>query len=305
MNGDPQFPSLTPVDIDAIFPEEFYGTDRVVNPFPRYGYAAMAQHAAKGMVPVLDTPGLQQAMEGVERFRRETLDDWMDKNGIDLLAFPANSDVAPSDADVSLRGSLEAWKPGSVCSQGGRAMRALGIPAVQVSIGTMSDISMPVGMTFAGRAYSDSILLQAAYAYERGTDHQHEPRRACVSASEGMMAPDASSAGEAVGTADGAAVEVDVLEYEDELLEFRLRSTCAQDIVSVQITVDGTPLLLPDDALTREKITLFRASAGLRDTVHPAKAGLLIVGAILADGSRLGAFAEFDEPSLEFVPTTG
>ena len=57
-------------------------------------------------------------------------------------------------------------------------IKPLGIPAWQgtmighidrqftVPIGVMADIGMPVGLTFAGRAYDDSALLRLASAYE-------------------------------------------------------------------------------------------------------------------------------------------
>jgi amidase len=42
-------------------------------------------------------------------------------------------------------------------------------------MGLMEDTAMPVAITFAGRAYSDSAVLAAAYAYELATGHRVDP----------------------------------------------------------------------------------------------------------------------------------
>ena len=54
-----------------------------------------------------------------------------------------------------------AWRNGVWVANGNLAIRHLGIPTVTVPMGTMADIHMPVGLTFAGRAYcdTDSALL--------------------------------------------------------------------------------------------------------------------------------------------------
>jgi amidase len=299
LNGDTALPSLEAVDTSEIFPEEFYGADPVVNPFPRAGYERMAEDAAGGSTPVLDVPGLRQALEGLERFRKELLEDWMDEHGIDLLAFPANSDVAPSDADVSLAGSLAAWKPGAAFSQGGWGLRALGIPAVQVSMGVADDLAMPVGITFAGRAYSDSVLLQAACAYERATDHRAQPAHAPISPAERLMQPVAPQAPSPAGESE-ARLSVHVAEYDGGHLVFTVTSDSPHLLRSLHVTVDGVPLAWIGVRNLGERIRVKRRSRGPRDTVHSAKGGLVVAQAALTTGERLGAFAEFDEPGLKY-----
>ena len=51
-------------------------------------------------------------------------------------------------------------------ANGNLAIRHLGVPTVTVPMGVMADISMPVGLTFAGRAYDDNNLLRFASAFE-------------------------------------------------------------------------------------------------------------------------------------------
>ena len=51
------------------------------------------------------------------------------------------------------------------------------MPTVTVPMGVMADIGMPVGLTFAGRAYDDNALLQLASAFEStGNKRQIPPR---------------------------------------------------------------------------------------------------------------------------------
>ena len=59
-----------------------------------------------------------------------------------------------------------AWANGVFFSNGNYALRHLGIPTVTVPMGIMSDIGMPIGLTFAGPAYADPALLGFAAAFE-------------------------------------------------------------------------------------------------------------------------------------------
>ncbi|KAG6364646.1 hypothetical protein INS49_006249 [Diaporthe citri] len=65
-----------------------------------------------------------------------------------------------------LRAAAEAWRNGVKYSNGNRALRHLGVPTVSAPVGLMADKSMPVNLTFAGRAYDDVTLLKCATAYE-------------------------------------------------------------------------------------------------------------------------------------------
>jgi Asp-tRNA(Asn)/Glu-tRNA(Gln) amidotransferase A subunit family amidase len=50
-----------------------------------------------------------------------------------------------------------------------------GFPAVQVPMGYTRGGLLPAGVTFFGRAWSESTLLGLAYAYEQETRHRHPP----------------------------------------------------------------------------------------------------------------------------------
>ena len=58
------------------------------------------------------------------------------------------------------------------------ALRHLGIPTVTVPLGTMPGIGMPVGVTFAGAAYTDGQLLRVAAAFELLHPVRTPPQRA-------------------------------------------------------------------------------------------------------------------------------
>ena len=101
----------------------------------------------------------------------------MDRNGLDAVVFPAVADVAPSDMDVDEASADLGWRNGVWVANGNLAIRHLGIPTVTVPMGTMADTAMPVGLTFAGRAYDDSALLGMARAFEATGTRRTEPPR--------------------------------------------------------------------------------------------------------------------------------
>jgi amidase len=90
----------------------------------------------------------------------------MDAQGLDAVLFPTVADVAPADSDVNPASADIAWSNGVWVANGNLAIRHLGVPTVTVPMGVMADIGMPVGLTFAGRAYDDSTLLRLASAFE-------------------------------------------------------------------------------------------------------------------------------------------
>jgi amidase len=87
------------------------------------------------------------------------------------------ADVGPADADTNPESAALAWRNGTWVANGNSVIRHLGIPTVTVPMGTMADTRMPVGLTFAGRAYDDSALLAYAYAFEASSDRRMTPPR--------------------------------------------------------------------------------------------------------------------------------
>ncbi|TIL91399.1 MAG: hypothetical protein E5Y73_17120 [Mesorhizobium sp.] len=83
----------------------------------------------------------------------------------------------PADADVNEASAALAWRNGTWVANGNLVPRHLGIPTVTVPMGAMADIGMPVGLTFAGKAYDDTRLLRLAGDFERFGQRRSRPPR--------------------------------------------------------------------------------------------------------------------------------
>ncbi|MFD3467174.1 amidase [Streptomyces sp. NPDC058682] len=176
-NGDPALPTLAEVDSTRIWPKQdgelpdrYDGFDDTIGDYPRLvrerPYASLT-----------DMPHLEQGLRGLEETRRVDLELWMDGLGLDSVVFPAVADVGPADMDVSVASADLGWRNGVWVANGNLVPRHLGIPTVTVPMGTMTDTGMPVGLTFAGRAYDDNALLALAAAFERTGSRRTVPPR--------------------------------------------------------------------------------------------------------------------------------
>ncbi|WP_439593743.1 amidase [Microbacterium sp.] len=176
-NGDPELSSLAAVDGATIFPhpagalpDRYTGFDDDIAEYPDW------VRAHPGVGPA-DMPELEAGLRGLEETRRVDLEEWMDRLGLDAVVFPAVADVGPADMDVNEASADLGWRNGVWVANGNLAIRHLGIPTVTVPMGTMDDIGMPVGLTFAGRAYDDTALLQLAVAFEATGERRTTPPR--------------------------------------------------------------------------------------------------------------------------------
>ncbi len=144
--------------------------DDTIGEYPRFvrerPYASLA-----------DMPLLEEGLRGLEETRRVDLEQWMDGLGLDAVVFPAVADVGPADMDVNAASADLGWRNGVWVANGNLVPRHLGIPTVTVPMGTMADTGMPVGLTFAGRAYDDNALLSLAAAFEKTGSRRAEPPR--------------------------------------------------------------------------------------------------------------------------------
>jgi amidase len=175
-NADPAIPDLASVDGPKIFPQppgslpDRYGEDSL-------DLAEYVERANKGVTPLAAIPTIEAGLKGLEATRRADFEDWLDANGLDAVVLPAVADVGPADADVHEASARLAWRNGTWVANGNLVWRHLGIPTVTVPMGTMADIGMPVGLTFAGKAYDDTALLMIAGDYERATRRRTVPPR--------------------------------------------------------------------------------------------------------------------------------
>ena len=179
-NADPALHSLVDVDGATIFPhpqgalpDRYTGFDDDIAEYPDW----VRRHPDASFT---DMPELEDGLRGLEETRRRDLEVWMDVLRLDAVVFPAVADVGPADMDVNPESADRGWRNGVWIANGNLAVRHLGIPTVTVPMGVMSDIGMPIGLTFAGRAHDDTRLLRLAAAFEAtggpGTRRTPPPR---------------------------------------------------------------------------------------------------------------------------------
>lgn len=167
-NGDPNYPDLAHADPDLIFPTPTNALPDRYDEVEDYEdrYRAVVELAQRGLADPATYPHLQQGLRALEDIRRIYLEQWMDDNGFDLIAFPANADIGPADSDVNPASADITWRNGVVFSHGNYAIRHMGVPTITVPMGITRDIGMPVGLTLAGRAYADRELIRCAWDFE-------------------------------------------------------------------------------------------------------------------------------------------
>ena len=176
-NGDPRLNRLADVDGAAIFPapdgslpDRYHGFDDDISDYPAW----IREHGVPSLAAI---PQVAEGLAGLEETRRVDLEDWMDRLGVDAVVFPAAADIGPADADTNERSADLAWRNGVWVSNGNLVPRHLGIPTVTVPMGITRDVGMPVGLTIAGRAYSDTQLLHLAAAFEATGSRRIPPPR--------------------------------------------------------------------------------------------------------------------------------
>ena len=101
----------------------------------------------------------------LKAYRENGIDKVMDEMGLDAIISPTGSPAWKTDNTLGDKGS------GGVSSST-PAARA-GYPHITVPMGEID--GQPLGISFFGRAYSEPLLLEIAYAYEQGTKHRMVP----------------------------------------------------------------------------------------------------------------------------------
>ena len=172
-NGDPALHELADVDPELIFPTPLGSLpgryDDHLSRFapedvPLEDYVHRAR--ASGVPELESIPDIAEGVRGLDATRRLDWDDWLAAEGLDAIVFPAVANIGPADADVNPASAELAWRNGTWVANGNLVWRHLGIPTVQVPMGMLTDIAMPIGLTFAGRGWDDSRLLALGAAFE-------------------------------------------------------------------------------------------------------------------------------------------
>lgn len=115
----------------------------------------------------LTTPAYLKARASCDRMSRTLgIDRTMDAHRLDALVIPTGNPPTPIDlvnGDGSIGGGASSSTPAAVA----------GYPSITVPVGLVS--GLPVGMSFIGRAWSESTLLKLAFAYEQATQMRRPP----------------------------------------------------------------------------------------------------------------------------------
>lgn len=113
----------------------------------------------------LSTKEYQEALAKMQKgSREEGIDKIMDEQKLDAIIAPTGSPAWKTDLINGDSFQLGSSSP---------AARA-GYPNITVPMGFVEHL--PVGISFFGRAWSEPVLLEIAYAYEQGTTHRQAPK---------------------------------------------------------------------------------------------------------------------------------
>ena len=168
LNGQENLNSLTQVDGAKIFPAPKGALKDRYDEFDA-DLSEYVTRAKAGVINPFNSPKSEifaKGLAALEETRKRDLDDWIADNGFAAAIFPTLTDVGPADSDVNSASADLTWRNGVWVATGNLAIRHLGIPTVNVPLGTAEDIGMPFGLTIAGAAYSDAELLRLGSIFE-------------------------------------------------------------------------------------------------------------------------------------------
>ncbi|XOV94731.1 MAG: amidase [Bacteroidota bacterium] len=109
----------------------------------------------------------QEYLDALELVRRSSQDEGIDRvmnlHNLDAIVAPTGSPAWKTD-----------WINGDAFQLGSSTFAAVaGYPNITVPMGFVDDL--PVGISFFGRAWSEPVLIEIAYAYEQATNHRKVP----------------------------------------------------------------------------------------------------------------------------------
>ncbi len=113
-----------------------------------------------------DTPACKADAEYREQFRA-AVSKTMDESTLDAFVYPtwSNPPRLIGDLNTPAGDNSQVFSP------------TTGWPAINVPMGYTHG-TLPAGVTFFGRAWSEATLIKFAYAYEQATHHRHAPASA-------------------------------------------------------------------------------------------------------------------------------
>ncbi|KAF6787911.1 amidase [Colletotrichum musicola] len=142
--------------------------------------------ASRNGASIYSLPGLESHLTALEARRKRDLESWMNELGLDALVWPSAGDVGRAHAETDEESAAHAWRNGVFFSNGNYAVHQFGVPTVSVAMGVLEESGMPVGLTFASRAYDDNALLGYGYAFEEAHGRRPVPSRTPQLKSDGI-----------------------------------------------------------------------------------------------------------------------
>jgi Asp-tRNA(Asn)/Glu-tRNA(Gln) amidotransferase A subunit family amidase len=115
-----------------------------------------------------DVPGESAGCRSRDEFRerlRAAVLKTMEERRLDALVYPTWSNVPRLIGDLNTPGgdNNQFFAPST------------GFPAITVPMGFTRGGTLPAGLQFFGRPWSETTLIRLAYAYEQGTHHRRPP----------------------------------------------------------------------------------------------------------------------------------
>ena len=116
----------------------------------------------------LDSQQYKDALAKAKSVSQTAIDKVMDENGLDAIMGPSNGAAWMIDLVNGDSGSRTSY----VSSSSPAAIA--GYPNITVPCGWIAEL--PIGVSFFGRAFSEPILIEIAYAFEQVTKSRRKPR---------------------------------------------------------------------------------------------------------------------------------
>ena len=129
---------------------------------PWFGQDTMVQAQAKG--PLTEQAYLDARATCLRCARDEGIDAVMNQHKLDALIAPTTGPAHVTDLAYGNRGIGDSTSPAAVA----------GYPSITVPAGFVR--GLPVGLSFFGRAYSESTLLKLAFAFEQAIHARRPPQ---------------------------------------------------------------------------------------------------------------------------------
>lgn len=138
----------------------FNKTDSLEMAFYNQKYLEMAQEKGD-----LSSKEYQESLATMLKGSRENgIDRVMDEHNLDAIVSPTGSPAWETD---HINGDSFTLGSSSPAAQSG-------YPSITVPMGFVDEL--PVGISIFGRAWTEPVLLEIAYAYEQGTKHRQAPK---------------------------------------------------------------------------------------------------------------------------------